>query len=220
MFKTQYLITLLLFSFNFGEAQSSMPSNFIPEGYVESETYFGDLNNDKIDDCVLVIKETNTSAIVTNRFGNKVDRNRRGIIVLFKYKNGYQLASQNSSCFYSENEDGGNYYPPELWLEIKNGTLQVHYGHGRYGFWYYTFRFQNSGFELIGYDAVSSRGPITLREISINFLTKQKLIKQNTNEDLEGQAESFEETWHTIEIEKLIKLSDINDFEELDLSKY
>ena len=113
MFKTQYLITLLLFSFNFGEAQSSMPSNFIPEGYVESETYFGDLNNDKIDDCVLVIKETNTSAIVTNRFGNKVDRNRRGIIVLFKYKNGYQLASKNSSCFYSENEDGGNYYPPE-----------------------------------------------------------------------------------------------------------
>ena len=77
---------------------------------------------------------------------------------------------------------------------------------------------------IIGYGSIGKRHADILSKNKkikeIKILTKQKLIKQNTNEDLEGQAESFEETWHTIEIEKLIKLSDINDFEELDLSKY
>ena len=30
----------------------------------------------------------------------------------------------------SENEDGGVCFAPELWLEIKNNVLDVHYAHG------------------------------------------------------------------------------------------
>jgi len=200
--------------------QNNQPSNFIPKGYAEFEKYFGDLNKDGLEDCVLIIKKSDTANIVTNRFDKKVDRNRRGIVVLFKNEKGYELADKNYNCFSSENEDGGVYFPPELWIKIENEKLYIHYGHGRYGYWKYTFRYQNSNFELIGYDLSSNRGPITMTETSINFLTKRKLVKENTNEDAEGGDEIFKETWNNIEIDNLIKLSEIKDFDELDMYNY
>lgn len=202
------------------KAQDKEPSDFIPKGYAEFEKYFGDLNKDGLEDCVLIIKKTDSANVVTNRFDKKVDRNRRGIIVLFKNANGYELADKNLECFSSENEDGGVYFAPELWIEIQNNKLYIHYGHGRYGYWEYTIRFQKSNFELIGYDSSSNRGPVTNRETSINFLTKKKLIKENTNENAEGGDEKFKETWNNIEIDNLIKLSEIKDFDELDMYNY
>ncbi|GAA4301324.1 hypothetical protein [Aestuariibaculum suncheonense] len=201
------------------KAQDREPSDFIPKGYAEFEKYFGDLNKDGLDDCVLIIKKTDTANIVTNRFDKKVDRNRRGIVVLFKKEKGYELADKNYSCFSSENEDGGVYFPPELWIDFERGNLIVHYGHGRYGFWRYIFRFQNSNFELIGYDE-SNGGVVISSETSINFLTKKKLIRENTNENAEGGDEVFKETWDNIEIEALIKLSEIKDFDELEVYNY
>lgn len=158
---------------------------------------------------------------LTNRFNQKVDRNRRGIIILFKTENGYQLTNKNFSCFSSENEDGGVYFPPELLIEFNKGNLIIHYSHGRYGFWKYTFRYQDSNFKLIGFDSSSNFGPIINRETSINFLTKKKLIRENTNENAEGNGdEIFKETWSKIEIENLIKLSEIKDFDKLDMYNY
>lgn len=202
------------------KAQNSQSSDFIPKGYTEFEKFTGDLNKDGLEDCVLIIKKTDSANVVMNRFDKKVDRNRRGIIVLFKNANGYELADKNLECFSSENEDGGVYFAPELWIEIKGNKLYIHYGHGRYGYWEYTFRFQKSNFELIGYDSSSNRGPVTNRETSINFLTKKKLIKENTNENAEGGDEKFKKTWNNIEIDNLIKLSEIKDFDELDMYNY
>ncbi|WP_281778025.1 hypothetical protein [Croceibacter atlanticus] len=202
------------------KAQYKEPSDFIPKGYTEFKKYSGDLNKDGLEDYVLIIKKTDSANVVMNRFDKKVDRNRRGIIVLFKNANGYELADKNLECFSSENEDGGVYFAPELWIEIKDNKLYIHYGHGRYGYWKYTFRFQKSNFELIGYDSSSNRGPVTNRETSINFLTKKKLTKENTNENAEGGDEIFKENWYDIEIDNLIKLSEIKDFDELDMYNY
>ena len=202
------------------KAQDKEPSDFIPKCYTEFKKYSGDLNKDGLEDYVLIIKKTDSANVVMNRFDKKVDRNRRGIIVLFKNANGYELADKNLECFSSENEDGGVYFAPELWIEIKDNKLYIHYGHGRYGYWKYTFRFQKSNFELIGYDSSSNRGPVTNRETSINFLTKKKLTKENTNENAEGGDEIFKENWNDIEIDNLIKLSEIKDFDELDMYNY
>ncbi|WP_020529303.1 hypothetical protein [Flexithrix dorotheae] len=202
------------------KAHSSEPSDFIPKGYTGFEKYIGDLNQDGQEDCVMLIKKTDKANIVTNRFNNKVDRNRRGIIVLFKNGKGYRLADKNYDCFSSENEDGGIYFQPELRIEIKNEKLYVHYEHGRYGYWKYTFRFQNSNFKLIGFDSSSNYGPITNKETSINFLIKKKLIKENINENAEGGDEIFTETWSDIEIGNLIKLSEIKDFDKLEMYDY
>lgn len=104
-------------------AQDKEPSDFIPKGYVEHEKYLGDLNDDGQKDCVLIIKKTDPTGIVTNRFDEEVDRNRRGIVVLFKNEKGYELIDKNVQCFSSENEDGGVYYPPELSIKIDKEKL-------------------------------------------------------------------------------------------------
>lgn len=220
MNKTLRLLPFFLLTIAACKAQNHEPSDFIPKGYAVFENYYGDLNNDGQEDCVVLIKKTDTTNIVTNRFDQKVDRNRRGIIVLFRTGEEYRVADKNYDCFSSENEDGGVYFPPQLSVEINNEKLYLHYGHGRYGFWKYTFRFQNSNFELIGFDSSSNYGPIINKETSINFLTKKKLIKENTNENAEGGDEVFNETWSDVEIEHLIKLSDIKDFDELEMYDY
>ena len=51
-------------------------------------------------------------------------------------------------------------------------------------------------------------------------MTKKKLTKENTNENAEGGDEIFKENWYDIEIDNLIKLSEIKDFDELDMYNY
>ena len=218
-----FLFTTIL-TIVWGQAkQKKNPADFLPKGFILFETIRGDLNKDGTEDCILIIKGTDKSKIVTNKYTGQFDRNRRGIIILFNKNNQYELVLKNQDCFSSENEDGGVYFAPELSVEIDNGNLIAHYGHGRYGYWKYTFRPKNGDFELIGYDASSNRGPIIQYQISINFLTKKKLTKDNLNKDDDGEEENeenFKDTWKKITIKNLIRLSSIKDFDELDMTKY
>lgn len=73
--------------------------------------------------------------------------------------------------------------------------------------------------ELIGYDLYSSRGPVPQYEVSMNFLTNKKLTRDNLNKDKYGDEyteDNFKETWETIKKEKLLRLSEIKDFDELE----
>lgn len=190
---------------------------FIPKNYVLFEQVSGDLNKDGLADKVLIIKGTDKSNVIQDEYRGTLDRNRRGIIVLFNKKDHYELAVKNYDCFSSENEDGGVYFAPELSVDIKKGNLYVQYGHGRYGYWFYTFRLQQSDFELIGYDE-SNGGPVTTSETSINFLTKKKLERVNTNPDAQSGDEVFKETWSDIPLKYRLKLSAIKDFDTLSIS--
>lgn len=206
------------------------PKDFIPEGYVIN-TYEGgisaegwneikgDLNKDGLEDIVLIIKGTDKSKMIQDEDRGVLDRNRRGIIVLLNKGNYYELASKNYNCFSSENEDGGAYFAPELSVGIEKGNLHINYGHGRYGNWGYTFRYQNGDMELIGYDSYSSNGPVPQYEVSINFLTKKKLTKDNLNKNDDGDhyEVKYKNTWETIKVNNLMKLSEIKDFDELEL---
>ncbi len=197
-------------------------SSFIPKGYViykeaGTEDIKGDLNKDGLEDLVLLIKGTDKSKVIQHETRGQLDRNRRGIIVLFNKGNHYELALKNNSCFSSENEEGGVYYAPELFISIEKGNLIVNYAHGRYGYWNYTFRHQNQDFELIGYDASYNRGPVPQEETSINFLTRKKLTRDNLNKDDDGDDNiKFKDTWEKLPARKLIKLSEIKDFDELE----
>ncbi|MFC4633471.1 hypothetical protein ACFO3O_06110 [Dokdonia ponticola] len=199
--------------------QNTDPNSFIPKEYTLYSKHKGDLNNDGVEDLVMVIKGGDSTKIVTHRFEKAVDRNRRGIIVLFSKNGSYELATINESCFESENEDGGMYYPPQLEIDVQNGSLYIQYSHGRYGYWEYTFVYQNSDFELLKY-VHRKGGAITESEVSINFLTKKKLISINTTPDIGGRDAVFKDTWTNIQIDSLIKLSEIKDFYELDVTSY
>jgi len=214
------LTTLLFLIVTKSFAQNKTPEEFIPEGYVLFEKSFGDLNSDGVEDCILLIKKIDSANIVQDEYRGELDRNRRGIILLLKNKDTYTVAVKNYDCFSSENEDGGVYYAPELSVYANKSKLYVEYAHGRYGFWKYTFRYQNSDFELIGYDASSNYGPVINTETSINFSTKKKLTRKNTNEEADSGEEVFKETWSKVEIEALQKLSEIKDFDELSMYDY
>ncbi|ALR32497.1 hypothetical protein ATE47_05250 [Chryseobacterium sp. IHB B 17019] len=195
------------------------PSDFLPKGFVLFKEIQGDLNNDGLKDCILIIKGTEKDKVINDEYSGKLDRNRRGIIVLFKTKNDdYESIVENKDCFSSENEDGGVYFAPELDVYIEENKLYVHYAHGRYGYWTYTFKYANSDFQLIGYDSSENTGPVVSRETSINFLTGKKQEKVNTNTDAESGDEVFKETWSKVSSRKPTLLSEIKDFDELDLS--
>jgi len=206
----------LLWAIAFGQPVLKQNANdFIPKGFVLSSTSIGDLNKDGVDDKVLLVKGTDKGAFVKNEYGELVDRNRRGLIVLFKKDNQYEQVLKNLNCFSSENEDGGVYYAPELSLEIGKGNLYVNYAHGRYGYWKYTFRYRKGDFYLIGYDN-SEGGAAVEKETSINFLSKKKQVKENVNENAQGGDEVFKETWTNITVNKLLKLREIKDFENFE----
>jgi len=216
------LATALLFISSLAIGQPSIkqnPKDFIPTGYVLFSSVDGDLDGDGVPDKVLMVKATDKAGFEMNEFGERVDRNRRGIIVLFKKNNMYELALKNINCFASENEDGGVYYAPELSLEINKGNLYVNYAYGRYGYWKYTFRYRNSDFYLIGYDNVDG-GAVTESETSINFLSKKKQVKVNTNENAQGGDEVFKETWTNITVNNLLKLRDIKNFDNVNFGIY
>lgn len=219
------LMTAIISNTSWGQVgQKKKTADFVPKGFVLSETINGDLNKDGIEDCILIIKGTDKSKIITDKYsGQLLDRNRRGIIILLNKNSNYELVLKNQDCFSSENEDGGVYFAPELSVEIQNGNLIASYGHGRYGYWKYTFRLQNGDFELIGYDASINRGPVTQYQTSINFLTKKKLTRDNLNKDEEGDEkyeDNFKNKWEKVNIKSFVKLSKIKDFDSLNMTQY
>ena len=193
--------------------------NFVPKNFVLTEKIYGDLNKDGIQDCILMLKGTDKKSFYKHEYRGELDRNRRGLIILFKENKTYKLIVKNVDCFSSENEDGGVYYAPELSVGINKGKLFVDYAHGRYGYWSYCFRFQNADFELIGYDSSSNRGPTVQNKTSINFVTKKELTSDNIYKNEEDSTEVFVDTWRNLQIDKLLKLSEIKDFDEIDVTE-
>lgn len=193
-------------------------ARLVPNDYILTESIQGDLNGDRIKDHILIVKGTKKNDIVKNNSNETVDRNRRGIVIALSNSNEHQVTLKNVDCFSSENEDGGAYYSPELFVETKNGNLKISYLHGRYGYQSYTFRFQNSDFELIGFDSSENRGPVVLRTTSINFSTRRIQTKDNINKEAEEEKEIFKTTWKNFPPIKAIKLSEISDFDRLNIA--
>ncbi|WP_418186713.1 hypothetical protein [Aliarcobacter lanthieri] len=201
--------------------KSKDPFEFIPKGYVLYDKLVGDLNKDGLEDIVFMIKGTDENNMIEVDHVGVVDRNRRGIIIALNKKDYYEVVISNYDCFSSENEDGGVYFPPDLCIYIDKGNLFIDYGHGRYGYWSYIFRYKNSNFELIGYDSSYNNGPIVNEITSVNFLTRKLKSLKNINKDEDKDAEEiFKESWKNIKKERLKKLSEITDFDSLIVNLY
>ena len=194
-------------------------TDFIPKGYKLFEKISGDLNKDGLEDCVLIIKATRKDGFERDYEGKLIDRNRRGIIVLFSEEKGYKVAVKNYNCFSSENEEGGVYCAPYLSIDIRNSKLFVHYAHGRYGYWEYCFHYQDSDFMLIGYESFGSQGPTALGKVSINFLTGVRYDDDNVNKYDDDAEEKFVRKVIKLKKEPLKKLSEIDDFDELEIER-
>lgn len=186
---------------------------YIPQSYTLFEAIEGDLNKDGQKDLVLIVKGTDSKQWIDDEYRGRLDRNRRGILVFLNQNGSYKKVVQNLSSFSSENEDGGVYFAPELSVEIIKNKLFLNYGHGRYGWWGYSFRLENNDMRLIGYENSSNHGPYISSETSVNLLTGKKLYRKNMNEDDEENPR-FKETWSKVSLAP-IYLSKIKDFDEL-----
>ena len=194
---------------------SSQYKAYLPTKYTVFEVVQGDLNKDGLKDVVLIVKATDPKQWVTDEYRGKLDRNRRGVIVLLNTKGHYQKVVQNLSLFSSENEDGGVYFAPELVPSIEKGLLKLHYAHGRYGYWAYQFRLEGRDMRLIGYDSSDNFGPYVNSETSVNFLTAKKLVRENLNKDSDSDPK-FKEIWSKVSVAPLY-LSKIQDIDDLSL---
>ena len=192
---------------------------FIPKGYIlnniNDENYIkGDLNNDGKEDIVFLVKNTDKSKIIEHESRGILDRNRRGIIILFNERDSYKIAAKNLNCFTSEFEDGGVYYDSELLLYIENGKLNIHYAAGRYGYNTYQFKYQNNDFNLVEFIENSSNGPVTDTHLLYDFVKMNKIVKINTNENAKDETEEvFDIKSYKLNITKPFNLIDIIDFE-------
>ena len=208
-------------------AGKNITGKFIPKGYRLFEELHGDLNGDGKDDYVAIIKGTDKEQVVKSENsdnGELIDRNRRGILIFFNNGNDYQLALDSRSCFASENEEGGTYFPPELSVSTGRGNLYIAYDWGKYGTWKYTLRYRNGEFVLIGYDAYSREMSVSgeeEREIEVvetnssyNLLTKKVFVKTVTSYTDGGSK--TDEKWDAFVVNRLVKLIDIQDFSEFD----
>lgn len=193
---------------------SSRYKSYIPRSYRLTEVITGDLNKDRKTDVVLIVKATDPAKWVNDEYQGKLDRNRRGIIVLVNENGQYKKIIQNLSCFSSEYEDGGVYYAPELLLSVEQGLLNVHYAHGRYGYWRYRFQLKEHDLQLVGYDNSDNFGPYINSQTSINYLTQRKLVRENINKNRDDDIPKFKETWYKMN-QAPVYLSKIKDFDRL-----
>ncbi|HGS5166837.1 MULTISPECIES: hypothetical protein [Vibrio harveyi group] len=215
--KELLLLSTLLFGANvLAQEKIDLDSSYreiVPNGHTIIEAIHGDLNGDSRDDIVLMIQGTDQNKIVTDELRGRLDLNRRGIIVALRGNDNYDVVVENDNCFFSDDEDGGVYMVPDILMSITKGNLYIDFVHGRYGYWSYNFRYQDSDLELIGYDASDNRGPRVEVVTSINYLTKKMLTKKNVNE-LDDDDPIFKEMWSTFVLEHRFKLSQISDFTE------
>jgi len=164
------------------ENDSGVSRNFIRRG---------DLNGDGADDCVLFVEPADGEEYA-------------GVMIFFKDGGDYKLALENLRCFYTE-----FYWPSQV--EIKKGNLYM--TENRRGtcssyIYTYTFKYRNSDFELIGYDAAEddcggwdenhARVGGSSSKTSVNFLAKKRLYK-----------EGGKETWSAIAVKGPILLRKI-----------
>lgn len=193
------------------DLQLMKPIGFVPNGFKIFFTLYTDFNKDGLFDCILIIKGTKHK---NNPDGKKQDRNRRGIIALVNNNGVYEVALQNLDCFSSENENNST----RLSFEAVDDKLIVIYQHEQYGFRNYTFRYKKPGFQLIGYDSGDNQQPVPGQTTSIDFLTGKKVVRKKVNGDSAAKGD-YVETGTTIKSKKLLQLSEIKDFDELDMSK-
>lgn len=186
---------------------------FAPDTFTLVDKVEGDLNGDRLADCVLVLRGTSEKFLYKNEgFGTpEFDTNPRILIIAFRNKSGgYSLKEQSNTIVALP--IAPNMEEPFQEVKIEKGVLHAivteFYSAGSWTMTNrtYKFRFQNDDLELIGLEYTNVRrntGEIVTR--SYNFSTG-KAIKNEGRVDDDGKGK---ETRYDFKLRPLITLKNL-----------
>ena len=194
--------------------QVASVNGFVPKGWLLEASAAGDLNGDQRPDAALVLHMTDPRNRLPSPGDSerRYDTNPRLLVVAFgRPSGGYQLAVADPRLI--PRLESPSQEDPFDELSVKAGVLGVKMhlfmsaGGWEAGGSSYSFRWQNGGFKLIGFDRDTvMRNSGETSEVSINYLTRRKLLKKG-NIGSDGQTER----WVTIPKKPLIDLTQIGD---------
>jgi hypothetical protein len=182
--------------------------DFVPRNWNVMARECGDLNGDKAQDCVLIVKGKDAKFLNKNEgLGADVfDTNPRMLLILFKNPsaNRFELIEQSNSFIFVP--DSPTMSEPFQSVKIKNGVVQLDfelwYSAGSWGTTQasYKFKYMNNEFALIGADKTESmRNTGETETRSYNFLTgKMNVTTGNFSSDKKGKTK-----WRTLKAGKL-----------------
>lgn len=173
-------------------AHGATVADFVPRGWKIEFQQAGDLDKDKRDDVVLVLRMDDPANIVGNEGlgANEFDTNPRLLAVLFAGDAGYRLAVQDHALIpRPDNPVMADYLDGGDAVAVRRGafTVRLHSwasaGSWSMGNTTFTFRHQDGCFRLIGYDTTSvHRGSGETWESSLNFPAGKAVFKHGSIE--------------------------------------
>lgn len=197
-------------------AQAASADGFTPTGWRQEILAKGDLNGDGVEDLALLLRNQAPENVLDNRgLGpRRFDTNPRILAIAFGQQGGYRLALQDHTLIrrpVSPTLEDAITSPDDV--AIQRGTLRVTQhlfaNAGSYGTLRptFTFRWQNSRFELIGYDSLSvNRGSGETEAVSINYSTHRATVTTGSIENDEEKTRRL-----TIPARPLLSLGEIGD---------
>ncbi len=192
---------------------AATPAGFIPKGWKQVQLAEGDLNRDGKPDFAMVVRMGSPANRIASSWApeSPFDTNPWMLIAAFRAGSGYELALADHSLIPRHENPSADEEFDEI--KVANGTLKVvmhlfmSAGGWEMGGSAYTFRWQDGGFKMIGFDRDEvHRGSGAMTEVSINYLTGRKMLKTGT---IESDKHSSKEL--RIESKPLIDLTAIGD---------
>ncbi|MBX3243820.1 MAG: hypothetical protein KF685_05130 [Acidobacteria bacterium] len=195
------------------KAVSATCQDLAPKGFKVVSKVDGDLNGDRLADCVLVLQGTDKKFLYENEGlgSSEFDTNPRILAIAFGNKGGgYTLKEQSNTLIVLPNAP--NMTEPFQEAKIEKGVLHIlieeFYSAGSWSMSNrtYKFRFQNGEFVLIGLDYNHIRrntGEISSR--SYNFSTGKAIRSEGAVDD-DGKGK---ETQYKFKLDKLKTLKTV-----------
>lgn len=191
-------------------------SQLAPIGWSVLSGASGDLNKDGRSDIALVLEKKKTDLPLTKDNGEALHNNARKLVVFFKTPQGYKLVAENQSLPVAEQPNLCLLDPlaESEGIAINKGILSIEFSYFMScGGWEwprhnYAFRWQNNGFELIGFDYYSfhrASGDETNKSYNFSTMKRKEIVGGNMFDIRKSQTK-----WSNFKSHQKFTLANIN----------